>query len=53
MRSAQASGKVATQPYPDLRDDPRYDELKQIIDDCPREKMKELESYIKRWLRNS
>lgn len=36
-------------PYRRFRDDPRYDEIKRIIDEIPREKMEELKMYIQRW----
>jgi len=39
-------------PYRHLREDPRYPELKRIIEDFPPEKLAELRSYIKRWLRS-
>ena len=47
----------STDPYPinaipkhrPLRDDPRYDELKKILENFPPEKMEELKTFIKRW----
>jgi hypothetical protein len=40
-------------PYRDLREDPRYDELKRIIENFPRDKMHRLKSYIQRWANDS
>jgi hypothetical protein len=54
MRTLDASAaKQRQQPYRPLREDPRYDEIKRIIDDLPAEKMKKLKMYIERWLRGS
>lgn len=54
MRTLDASAvKPTRQPYRPLREDPRYDEIKRIIDDLPTEKMKKLKMYIERWLRSS
>ena len=47
----------STDPYPiktiprhrPLRDDPRYNELKKILENFPPEKMEELKTFIKRW----
>jgi hypothetical protein len=47
----------STDPYPiktapkrrPLRDDPRYDELKRILENFPPEKMEELKTSIRRW----
>lgn len=33
-----------------IREDPRYDEIKKIIENFPPEKMELLKSYIQRWL---
>ncbi|MBI4964711.1 MAG: hypothetical protein HY913_15635 [Desulfomonile tiedjei] len=40
-------------PYRRLREDPRYDEIKRIIEDFPADKMEKLKDYIQRWLRSS
>jgi hypothetical protein len=54
METLDASGtKNQPQPYRRLRDDPRYAEIKKIIDQCPKDKMGKLRSYINRWLRTS
>jgi hypothetical protein len=54
MRTLDSSaGTTRRQPYRPLREDPRYDEIKRIIDDMPAEKMKKLKMYIERWLRSS
>jgi hypothetical protein len=54
MRTLDASAtKQRRHPYRPLREDPRYDEIKRIIDDLPAEKMKKLKMYIERWLRGS
>jgi hypothetical protein len=54
MRALDASAaKPRQQPYRPLREDPRYDEIKRIIDDMPAEEMKKLKIYIERWLRSS
>lgn len=46
--------KTPTQrPYRSLREDPRYAEIKRIIDEFPAEKMDQLRSFINRWLRRS
>ena len=43
----------AQRPYRSLREDPRYAEIKQMIDDFPAERMDQLRSFINRWLRRS
>jgi hypothetical protein len=40
-------------PYRPLRDDPRYDEIKKMIENLPSENMEKLKRYIQRWLRAS
>jgi hypothetical protein len=45
--------RTSGQGYRKLREDPRYDEIKRIIESLPPEKMKALKSYIERWLGNS
>jgi hypothetical protein len=40
-------------PYRPLRDDPRYQEIKKMIEEFPAERLEELERYIKRWLRTT
>lgn len=37
-------------PYRPLRDDPRYDEIKKMIEEFPEERLDELKRYIQRWL---
>jgi hypothetical protein len=41
------------QPYRPIRDDPKYDEIKDIIDKFPPEQMERLKRYIQRWSRKS
>ncbi|MEW6139983.1 MAG: hypothetical protein AB1733_17300 [Thermodesulfobacteriota bacterium] len=38
-------------PYRSLREDPRYDEIRKLIEDFPPEHMEKLRLYIERWLR--
>ena len=45
----QSTASCGLQPYRRLRDDPRYAEIKRIIDQFPAEKMEELKLYIERW----
>jgi len=45
--------KAQRRPYRPLREDPRYDEIKRMIEDLPAEKMEELRIYIQRWLHHS
>ncbi|MGB6065688.1 MAG: hypothetical protein WBG50_12845 [Desulfomonilaceae bacterium] len=53
MRTTDVSGaKIRRQPYRPLQEDPRYDEIKKMIDDFPAEKMEKLKTYIERWLRH-
>ncbi len=54
MRVANASrSRTPGQGYRKLREDPRYHEIKKIIESLPPEKMKALKTYIERWLGNS
>lgn len=39
-----------TRPYGQLRDDPRYGELKNLIESLPPEKLEKLKNYIQRRL---
>ncbi|MCX5861792.1 MAG: hypothetical protein WCG29_05245 [Desulfomonile sp.] len=39
-------------PHRLVREDPRYDEIKKIIEEFPPEKMGLLKSYIQKWLGN-
>lgn len=48
-----SGGKTCQQPYRRFREDPRYDELKRMIESFPSEKMEQLKMYIERWLRNA
>ena len=41
--------KIRTRPYKTLREDPRYDELRKIIDELSPEKIEKLKSYIRNW----
>jgi len=38
-------------PYRPLREDPRYDEIKKMIENFPPENMEKLKLYIRMWLR--
>lgn len=40
--------RTQKQPYRRLREDPRYHELKRVIDNFPRDKMHRLKNYLKR-----
>jgi len=51
IRDASGPTKVRRQPYGSFRDDPRYEEIKRIIENWPPEKMDKLKNYIQRWLR--
>jgi len=52
MGNANSSGgKTRQQPYRCFREDPRYDEIKRMIESFPSEKMEQLKMYIERWLR--
>jgi hypothetical protein len=54
MDTPDVSGlKIRRRPYRSLREDPRYNEIKRMIDDFPPDKMEKLKNYIKRWLRSS
>ncbi len=54
MHGANSSrGKTLEKPYRRFRDDPKYDEIKKMIEDFPSEKMEQLRLYIERWLRNA
>ncbi|MFC1836514.1 hypothetical protein ACFL2Q_17620 [Thermodesulfobacteriota bacterium] len=54
MPSANATGaETAGRPYRSLREDPRYHELKRIIDNLSTEKMDKLKTYIKKWSRDA
>ncbi len=50
-RDATGPSNPRRQPYRPLRDDPRYDEIKRIIENWPPENMDKLRTYIQRWLR--
>jgi len=53
MQTADASGpRTRRRPYRPFREDPKYDEIKKLIEDFPPEKMDKLRSYIQRWLRH-
>jgi hypothetical protein len=45
--------KKPKRPYRPLRDDPRYGEIKKMIEEFPSEHMEKLKLYIQRWLRAS
>lgn len=54
MTVFDASGRKNLQkPYRNLRDDPRYDEIKRIIEGVPPEKIEILKRYLQSLLRNS
>lgn len=54
MTVLDASGpKNLQRPYRNLRDDPRYDEIKKIIEGVPPEKIEMLKRYLQNLLRNS
>jgi hypothetical protein len=44
--------KPSGRPSGDLHDDPRYMEIKKIIEDFPPEKLKLLKRYIDSWVAN-
>ncbi len=44
------ASKTEPKPYLSLRDDPRYPEIKKIIEEFPPEKMEKLKRYIRQWL---
>ena len=49
----QSTFSCGLQPYRCLRDDPRYAEIKRMIDQFPSERMEELKLYIQRWTRDT
>jgi hypothetical protein len=54
MRSVDTSRiEGQRQPYRPIRDDPKYDEIKKIIEKFPPEQMDRLKRYIQRWIRKS
>jgi hypothetical protein len=54
MQNYETSGaKTRGRPYRNLRDEPKYEELKKIISDLPPDKMEKLKSYIQRLVRNA
>ncbi|MEW6350219.1 MAG: hypothetical protein AB1646_14225 [Thermodesulfobacteriota bacterium] len=51
MRIAQGpGGEGPYQPYLSLRDHPRYEEIKRLIEALPPDKMERLRTYINQWL---
>jgi|WetSurMetagenome_2_1015567.scaffolds.fasta_scaffold190088_2 hypothetical protein len=44
---------VPSRPRRPLRDDPRYHEIKKMIEEFPTEHLEELKRYIQRWSRNA
>jgi hypothetical protein len=54
MRSVDTSLiQPERQPSGPIRDDPKYDEIKNIIDKFSPEQMKRLKRYIQRWAQKS
>lgn len=54
MTVLDASGRKNSQrPYRKLCDDPRYDEIKRIIEGVPPEKIEILKRYLQDLLKNS
>ena len=54
MSNYEVSGAESRgRPYRKLRDEPKYEELKKIINDLPPDKMEKLKSYIQRLVRNT
>ncbi len=54
MRSVDTSlVQPERQSYRPIRDDPKYDEIKNIIDKFSPEQMERLKRYIQRWSRKS
>lgn len=52
VETRNVSGCQASRgPYRPLREDPRYDEIKKLIESFPPENMDKLKLYISRWLR--
>ncbi|MCA1960335.1 MAG: hypothetical protein LDL33_06030, partial [Desulfomonile sp.] len=45
-----SSIQAPPKPYGELRDDPRYGELKSLIESLPPDKLEKLKNYIKRRL---
>ncbi len=43
-------GENPQQPYLSLRDHPRFEEIKRLIEAFPPDKMDRLKTYINRWL---
>ena len=53
MQGHEAPGtKIRTRPYRTLREDPRYDELRKIIDELPPDKIEKLKTYVRKWSRD-
>ncbi len=52
MRTLDTSGpNTSRRPYRPLREDPRYPEIKKMIEDFPAENLEELKRYLRRWTR--
>lgn len=49
----RSQAKKPQRPYRPLRDDPRYSEIKKMIEEFPSEHMEKLKRYIQQWLRPS
>lgn len=49
----QSTACRGLQPYRRLREDPRYVEIKRMIDRFPVENMEKLKMYIQRWSRHT
>jgi hypothetical protein len=49
--SSVSGSQGSREPYRPLREDPRYDEIKKLIENFPPENMEKLRLYIRRWLR--
>jgi hypothetical protein len=48
MRMLNASGQeTRPKPYQPLRDDPKFDQIRRLINDFPPEKLRDLKKYIK------
>ena len=53
MRTLDTSGpKTTRRPYRPLREDPRYPEIKKMIEEFPAENLEELRRYLRRWTRS-
>ncbi len=51
MRIAQGpGGQRPHQPYLSLREHPRYEEIKRLIEAFPPDKMDRLKTYINQWI---